>query len=288
MRNLRRIIALVAVAYLIASLVGLGGVFASSSAPLSVDNAKGESLTVGSVSVSNDGSNLSIVFSTDSGYRLNFTEITFRGNPDGITRAMSDGRTEYLTSKSDNNHSYSIPLSEIKNSDVTIFASADVVINGQVTHTRKAFMSVEFKVPETERSTTTQLPTTTTQVTTPGTTCTTAPCSTSSTAPCSTSSTAPATTSTTVAGATSTTVAGATSTTMAPTTSTTAAPTTSTTVLANTTSTSVLKLVTTTIRHKTQRERLPFTGMEYNWYLIGIMLALTGMGLYAGSIRRSN
>ncbi|MHB8840612.1 MAG: hypothetical protein ACYC56_02285 [Candidatus Aquicultor sp.] len=273
MRNLRRIFALAAVAYLIASLVGLAGVFASSSAPLSVDNAKGESLTVGSVSVSNDGSNLSVVFSTDSGYRLNFTEITFRGNPGGVTRAMSDGRTQYLTSKSDNNHSYSIPLSEIKNSDVTIFASADVVVNNHVTHTKKAFMNVEFKVPETERSTTT------TQVTTPSTTC--------STAPCSTSSTAPAATSTTVAGATSTTAAPTTSTTVAPTTSTTQ-PGTTMTVLASTTSTSVIKLVTTTTRPTISRKRLPFTGMEYNWYLIGIMLALTGMGLYAGSIRRSN
>ncbi|NCO65202.1 MAG: hypothetical protein COW32_03090 [Candidatus Aquicultor secundus] len=274
MRNLRRIFALAAVAYLIASLVGLGGVLAGSSAPLSVDNAKGESLTVGSVSVSNDGSNLSVVFSTDSGYKLNFTVIIFRGNPGGVTSAMSYGRTQYLISKSDNNHSYSIPLSEIKNSDVTIFASADVVVNG-----KKAFMNVEFKVPETERSTTTQLPTTTTQVTTPN--------STSSTAPATTSTTVgQGTTSTTAGqGTTSTTVAGATSLTVAPTTTTTQVGMTA--VLASATSTSVQQLVTTTSRPKIPRKRLPFTGMEYNWYLIGAMLALTGVGLYAGSICRS-
>jgi len=298
MSKLRKLFALGVVFYTIASVVYFGGSFnnaiAGISEPLTLENAKGETLTVGSVSTVSDGTNLIIDFNTDSAYPLFFTVLTFRGNTDGVKHADSSARTAFLAKKSGNHHSYIIPLAEITNEGVTIMASADVIVNGAITSTRKAFVSVPIKVPPKE-TTTTQPPTTVT--TQPPTTTTTEKAATTTTTEKVTTTTEKATTTTTEKATTTTTaiaVAATTTTTKPVTTTTTAAPTTTTTVAA-VTATTVAQVTTTTLPEqvvavapRVVREVLPITGSDYNWYLIGIMIALTGAGMYLGSLRRTN
>lgn len=72
-----------------------------------------------------------------------------------------------------------------------------------------------------------------------------------------------------------------------PTTVTTVAPVTTTTM--GVTTTTVRKVtVTTVVKKRVPRERLPITGTDYNWYLIGSVLGLTGAGIYLRSLRREN
>lgn len=256
MKKPRKFMSLAIILCVIVTLVGFGGIISSalaSSQSLVIQNAKGESITVGSVRVVNTGSSLEIDFNTDKEFPLFFTVVTFRGNTGGVTRVMSTGRTEFLTHKSDTHHGYSVPLSEIKEDDVELNASADVIVDGKVTHTFKAFVTARIKVPEVTTTTEKKVEVTTT-----------------------TERAREVTTSTTVAAVTSTTAAVVTTETVAP-------VTTSTTVLPVTTTT-ILPVVTTVL----PREVLPITGTDYNWYLIGAVLVLLGAAIYLGSAQRSN
>lgn len=294
MKAKRRFLGLGVIVYLLLATVVfsgmLGSALASVSEPLILENATGETLTVGSVSLVNDGTNLIIKFVTEAEYPLFYTVLTFRGNDGGITRAMSTGRTEYLTHKSDNNHTYTIPLTLIKIESVEIAASADVIVDGKVTNTRKAFITVFFR---------------------PSTTVTTAP-TTTTTAPTTTTTTEATTTTTTSGGGNGTTTTttsgggnGGTTTTTRPSggnggttttttsgggnggTTTTVAPGQVTTTVAGATTTTTIQPVSTTVLAKVTREGLPFTGTNSNLYLGGLLLMLTGAGMFLGSLNRS-
>ncbi|HCG99501.1 MAG TPA: hypothetical protein DE036_06860, partial [Actinobacteria bacterium] len=180
MKGTRRFFGLGFMAYLVLAIVVLlgmlGSALASVSEPLVLENATGDTLTVGSVSLTNDGTSLIITFITDAEYPIQITALTFRGNTGGILHTTSAEAT-YLTQKSDNNHTFTIPLTQIKNDNVVIAASADVIVNGAVTNTRKAWITVFLRIPTTTSSTipttTSTIPTTTTSTETTQTTTTT-------------------------------------------------------------------------------------------------------------------
>lgn len=287
MKATRRFLGLGFIVYLLLATVVFSGMLGSAlagvSEPLILENATGETLTVGSVSLVNDGTNLIIKFVTEADYPLFYTVLTFRGNDGGITRAMSTGRTEHLTHKSDNNHTYTIPLTLIKIESVEIAASADVIVNGKVTNTRKAFITVFFRPPST---TVTTAPTTTTTTETTTTTTT----ETTTTTTTSGGGNGGTTTTTTTSGGGN----GGTTTTTRPsggnggnggTTTTVGAGQVTTTVAGATTTT--MQPVATTVLAKVSREGLPYTGANSNLYLGGLLLMLTGIGMFLGSIKRS-
>ncbi|MDP2210633.1 MAG: hypothetical protein Q8J63_02705 [Candidatus Aquicultor sp.] len=297
MKATRKFFGLGFIVYLVLAIVVLlgmlGSALASVSEPLILENATGDTLTVGSVSLVNDGTNLIIKFITDAEYPLQITALTFRGNTGGILHTTS-AETTYLTHKSDNNHTFTIPLTQIKNDNVVIAASADVIVNGAVTNTRKAWITVFLRIPTTTTST---VPTTTSS-TVPTTTSTTETTQTTTTTGGGGNGTTTTTTGGGGNGTTTTTTTGGggnggTTTTTRPSggnggvTTTVGAGTTSTTVVAGVTTTTI-KPVATTVLAKVTREGLPFTGTQSNLYLGGLLLMLTGAGLFLGSLKRSN
>jgi|GEM_PF-2147533 len=294
MKATRKFFGLGIMVYLVLASVALlgmlGSALAGGSQSLVLENAEGESLTVGSVSAETNGTNIIINIVTEAGYPIadknTGTFLTFRGNPGGIQRAMSVGRpadTQYLTYKSSHRHTYAIPLSEIKNDGVAIWVSADVIVDGRITGTRKAYITIVFEIPPT---TTTTAPTTT--ISTIPTTTSTIPTTTSTTK----TTQPPGTTTTTRGvgnGAVTTTTAGVGNGVI---TTTTTAPGVTATTVAGVTTTTIKPVETTVLtkvaRAKVTREALPFTGTQSNSYLGGLLLMLTGAGLFLGSLKRSN
>lgn len=261
MKKPRKFMLLAIILCVIVTLVGFGGIMSSAfadSESLVIENAKGESKTVGSVSVVNTGSSLKININTDDEFPLFFTLVTFRGNTGGVAHIDSTARTEFLTHKSDTHHSFSVPLSEIKEDDIEIAIAVDVVVDRKVKTIRKAFAVAFVEVPKATTTTEKKEVTTTTEKERER------------------EKEREVATTTTVAAVTSTTAAVVTTETVAP-------VTTSTTVLPATTTT-ILPVVTTVA----PRAALPITGTDYNWYLIGGVLVLLGAAIYLGSAQKSS
>ncbi|HEY3375100.1 MAG TPA: hypothetical protein VGK02_08575 [Candidatus Aquicultor sp.] len=188
----------------------------------------------------------SISIDFDTDKEFKKTIVTLMGNSGGPRHFSKDGGKH---------HSYSIPTSDIKGDNVRIMATAEVVLEGTAENPQKK-VAISVRLGEAQAPTT---------------------------CPPATCTTCVPTTVQTPSGGGVITPSTCAPTTVAPTTVTTAIPVT-TTVLKVTTTTAP-KQTTTTAEVK-KRKRLPFTGMDYNWYLIGTMISLAGVGLYLSSMGR--
>jgi hypothetical protein len=298
MRHIRRFLALTVILYMVVSLAGtdrfLNSAIAHVSEPLVIRTMEGE-ITVGNVQVLSSDSDITITINVDEQYKIYSSVVTFRFNSGGITRAISFGRESDLVRKTDTQHVYSISTDQIKGDNVQVAASAVVIAGGKMYLTPKAFAHV---------------PTATTTTSNAGTSSTSESTATTTTTNQSTTTTNNQGTTTTGPNVTSTTEhqggggGGITTTTSAVTSaiSIRAVTTTSVRAVAGTTTSTIFRSATATTltavttptglttssvpgNIPTQRERLPFTGFSYNWYLIGFLLIAAGLIVFSVASR---
>jgi hypothetical protein len=265
MRYVRKFAVLLVVLYLVTLLSGadqfISSAIADSPQPLVIRTADGE-VTVGSVQILCGGSDYSISFDVDDPYEIYSSIVTFRFNSGGVTRVKSFGHDD-CAEKTETHHRYNVPAELIKSDDVQIAASAMITCDGKTYLTPKVFSYLPVTVTTVpEIVTTTTIPVTSTTVHRHkggGAVVTTT------------------TTPTTVHGA-----VGTTTTTQVPATTTTVPQkitTTTTTPIITTTTTPIITTTTTPPR----RPRLPYTGSEHNWYMIGSLLVAAGLLMWMTS-----
>jgi hypothetical protein len=270
MRYVRKFAVLLVVLYLVTLLSGadqfISSAIADSPQPLVIRTVDGEE-TVGSVQVLCGGSDYSIAFDVDDPYEIYSSIVTFRFNSGGVTRVKSFGLDDDCVEKTKTRHCYSVPAELIKGDDVQIAASAMVKCDGKTYLTPKVFANLQAIVPTPVTTIPEIVPTTTPvpPVTAPhhhggGAVVTT--------------TTSPAVTPTTVHRAVATTT-------------TTQVPATTTTTVPQITTTTTVPVITTTTKvtppKPRPRPRLPYTGSEHNWYMIGALLLAAGLMMWTTS-----